>query len=643
MRNDLIELINKNKIIFFDVFDTLIKRYVEKPEKIFDIVELRYENLYGDKINFTKRRKEAEKNARKKYTYTEVNLDEIYSELLTYYKKDICDRLKELELKTEIDFCLPNKEIKSIFNYCIENKKIVFIISDMYLQHNTVAEMLRKCGYIGYEQLYVSCEYKKTKWHSGELFNFVIENNNLDRTEIVHIGDNKHADYNMARKQGLQAYLVSDNLNKTSYFSCNGLTQEEKLTYEILNRFINLTINDKYSRSYQIGYEIFGPLLYGYTCWLIDKLEDKQIKKVFFFSRDGYIIQKAFNILKPDFENSYFYASRRSIITALLQYDNTLEEMISHYKSWPKNFDASHLFDKLGLDTEDNKKLLEDIDDINAQNLYELDGLSKDAIIGNIFKKLKPVIHENSEKIAVLLNKYLKQENFNGRVGIVENGGGTIEKAITDFINKENLNVDINVFYFTTQKDNDGVNKYLDMSPHNLSTNYKLKFCYMLLECFLSAPHGSVKGYKSINGKIEPLLGKYCYDGDKFKYDVKLISDLRNGALDFIRNINQDIFNNLNFNVNVAIQNFWNFGCKPNHKDVDLVGKYRFDGDTFERLVKINNSRIYYLLHINKLVKDTMESYWPAGFLVKIISTNAYNEFISKLYYCYKRLKKNKN
>lgn len=639
MRNNLMELIDKNKIIFFDVFDTLIKRYVEKPENIFNIVELRYQNLYGVKIDFAKRRKKAEKNARKKYTYTEVNLDEIYMELLTYYKKDICDRLKELELKTEIDFCLPNKEIKSVFYYCIENKKRVFIISDMYLQRNTVAEMLKKCGYIGYEQLYVSCEYRKTKWHNGELFNFVIENNNLDRTGIVHIGDNKHVDYNMAKRQGLQAYLVSDNLNKSSYFSCNGLTQEEKLIYEILNRFINLTINDKCSRSYQIGYEVFGPLLYGYTCWLINKLEENRIKKVFFFSRDGYIMQKAFNILKPDFENSYFYASRRSIVTALLQYDDTLEEMIRHYKSWPKKFDAVHLFEKLGLDTEDYKKILKEDNGINVQNLYELNNLDKAVIISNSFKKLKPVIYEKSKQTAILFKNYLKQEDFYGRVGIVENGGGTIEKAITDFINKEKLNVDINVFYFTTQKDNDGVNKYLDMSPHNLNTNYKLKFCYMLLECFFSAPHGSVKGYKSVNGKIEPLLGKYYYDGDKFKYDVKLISDLRNGALDFIKNINQDVFKNLNFNVNVAIQNFWNFGCKPNYKDVDLLGKYRFDGDSFKGLVKINNSRIYYLSHINKLVKDIMESYWPAGFLVKIISTNAYNEFICKLYYCYKRFK----
>lgn len=340
MRNDLIELIDKNKIVFFDVFDTLIKRYVEKPEKIFNIVELRYQNLYGVKIDFFKRRKEAEKIARKKYTYTEVNLDEIYTELLIYYRKDVCDILKELELSAELDFCLPNEEIKAVFNYCINNKKRVFIISDMYLKYNTIAEMLKKCGYIMYEQLYVSCEYRKTKWHNGELFNFVIENEKLDKTEIVHIGDNKHADYNMAIKQGLQAYLVSDNLNKLSYFYYNGFTKEEKLIYEILNRFITLTIKDKCSRSYQIGYEVFGPLLYGYTCWLINKLEENRIKKVFFFSRDGYIMQKAFNILKPDFKNSYFYASRRSIVTALLQCDNKLEEMIRHYKSWPKKFDV---------------------------------------------------------------------------------------------------------------------------------------------------------------------------------------------------------------------------------------------------------------------------------------------------------------
>lgn len=640
MRNDLIELIDKNKIVFFDVFDTLIKRYVEKPEKIFNIVELRYQNLYGVKIDFFKRRKEAEKIARKKYTYTEVNLDEIYTELLIYYRKDICDILKELELSAELDFCLPNEEVKAVFNYCINNKKRVFIISDMYLKYNTIAEMLKKCGYIVYEQLYVSCEYRKTKWHNGELFNFVIENEKLDKTEIVHIGDNKHADYNMAIKQGLQAYLVSDNLDKLSYFYYNGFTKEEKLIYEILNRFITLTIKDKCSRSYQIGYEVFGPLLYGYTCWLINKLEENRIKKVFFFSRDGYIMQKAFNILKPDFENSYFYASRRSIVTALLQCDNKLEEMVRHYKSWPKKFDVYHLFEKLGLDTEDFNKILKNSNEINTQNLYELNSLTNNAVIKNIFKRLKPVIHENSEKIAVLLNKYLKQENFNGRVGIVENGGGTIEKAITDFINKEHLNVDLNVFYFATQKDDIGVNKYLDMSPHNLWSNYKLKFCYMLLECFFSAPHGSVKGYKSVNGKIEPLLGNYRCDGESFKQDVKLISDLRNGALDFIRNINQDIFKNLNFNVNVAVQNFWNFGCKPNYKDVDLLGKYRFDGDDFERLVNINDSKIYYISHINKLVKDVMESYWPAGFLVKFLGTNVYNGFICKLYYYYKKLKK---
>lgn len=143
MRNDLIELIDKNKIVFFDVFDTLIKRYVEKPEKIFNIVELRYQNLYGVKIDFFKRRKEAEKIARKKYTYTEVNLDEIYTELLIYYRKDVCDILKKLELSAELDFCLPNEEIKAVFNYCINNKKRVFIISDMYLKYNTIAEMLK--------------------------------------------------------------------------------------------------------------------------------------------------------------------------------------------------------------------------------------------------------------------------------------------------------------------------------------------------------------------------------------------------------------------------------------------------------------------------------------------------------------------
>ena len=76
--NQLITQIKKYQIITFDVFDTLITRDVYEPQDVFYFVEKRYNNLYHCNCDFMTKRINAEKNARKKYTYTEINLYEIF-------------------------------------------------------------------------------------------------------------------------------------------------------------------------------------------------------------------------------------------------------------------------------------------------------------------------------------------------------------------------------------------------------------------------------------------------------------------------------------------------------------------------------------------------------------------------------------
>ena len=68
------------EIISFDIFDTLIIRYVEKPEDIFSIIEYRIK----DAIDFKNKRINAEKIARRKFE-REITIDDIYSELKNIY------------------------------------------------------------------------------------------------------------------------------------------------------------------------------------------------------------------------------------------------------------------------------------------------------------------------------------------------------------------------------------------------------------------------------------------------------------------------------------------------------------------------------------------------------------------------------
>ena len=70
--------IDKNDIISFDMFDTLIKRYVSSPLDVFTLVEIFYNKNHSHNIyNFQKERILAEKKARMDND-NEVNIDDIY-------------------------------------------------------------------------------------------------------------------------------------------------------------------------------------------------------------------------------------------------------------------------------------------------------------------------------------------------------------------------------------------------------------------------------------------------------------------------------------------------------------------------------------------------------------------------------------
>ncbi len=72
------------------------------------------------------------------------------------------------------------------------------------------------------------------------------------------------------------------------------------------------------SEYFNFGFQYFGPFLYGFTKWLSGRLSEEGLTNVFFFSRDGYMMQKAFELLEPDFpKTKYVYFSRKSLRQSL--------------------------------------------------------------------------------------------------------------------------------------------------------------------------------------------------------------------------------------------------------------------------------------------------------------------------------------
>ena len=185
------------EVVSFDIFDTLIFRPFSEPTDLFYFV--------GEKLrimNFKELRKQMEKKARNQCYqikgHYEVTLEDIWKQI----EHEIgISKTKgmQVEIEKEQQFCYANPLMQEIYKEIKKRGKTIIIVSDMYLPKSVLQEILEGNGYGGYEKLYVSCEYEKSKWN-GELYEVVKQEYS---GKIIHIGDNRQSDVVMARKKGI--------------------------------------------------------------------------------------------------------------------------------------------------------------------------------------------------------------------------------------------------------------------------------------------------------------------------------------------------------------------------------------------------------------------------------------------------------
>ena len=167
MDKKLITLINKATYISFDIFDTAILRRILYPKDIFDLVSLRIPEIKN--FNFKEMRIKSECIARKNIGELnkngEITLDDIYKNIqnITAFDDIIIEKLKTMEIETELDVCKQNEYIHKIYSYCLEKKKKIIFTSDMYLPCKTIEKILTNNGYKEFHRLFLSSHHNLTK------------------------------------------------------------------------------------------------------------------------------------------------------------------------------------------------------------------------------------------------------------------------------------------------------------------------------------------------------------------------------------------------------------------------------------------------------------------------------------------------
>ena len=284
------------KVVSFDLFDTLILRPFLKPTDLFILL-----GQIQSRNDFCDFRIKAESKARSSIG-TEVTLDEIYS----FMPKDLIS-FKDLECQFEIDLCFANPRMKERYQSLIEGKTVI-ITTDMYLPRNVIESILRKND-IRYYKLYISSEYRKTK-HNGSLFRYILDDLNIRPEEMMHIGDNRRADYSIPRSLGIHAVHIespSSEYLRTHFDERRFYRRNRSLAASVI-LFMDMIREHRQDVWEDLGDRYGGPLAYSFTKYICDSHREGSI--ILFSARDGYTLMRTVESLDPSMKSHYIHAQR---------------------------------------------------------------------------------------------------------------------------------------------------------------------------------------------------------------------------------------------------------------------------------------------------------------------------------------------
>lgn len=380
-----------NNIYSYDIFDTVLVRSCGSAYVVFDI--LAAECLPGAPVtqlmDFALERREGELRARQRFVKDgceDVTIEQIYcccdfSTWTDMPKEEIMRR----ELQIERDVLVPVSSIRDeIEGHRKDGDKIVFI-SDMYLSRAFILELLNAHHLLSdRDSLYVSSDVGLSK-ASGRLYEYVKNVEGCSYTSWCHKGDNRHSDYDIPRKFGIKALLVT---HRRTYYEeqMHGRAYTSRYSDVQAMASVSKAMVMKYGRTPHVLFaaDFIAPVLVPFVHYIMQDANLRGIKHLYFLARDGHIFYKIaqqFNGQFPDIELRYLHVSRNSLYLPGINtvcFDE-LEHIFQPLK-WQKildildrlhvpDYDCSSI-DVAGKDGEDIlRALLEDSNFVDVVNL----------------------------------------------------------------------------------------------------------------------------------------------------------------------------------------------------------------------------------------------------------------------------------
>ena len=336
--------------VSFDCFDTLIRRPFREPSDLFRLLDPYYRKLTGCPLEFSALRVQAERLARnlrgrQHPGQEDIRLEEIYDFLSRRYAvpADTAARMMEEEIRLEQRYVRTRESGRQLFELAAAAGKQIVLITDMYLSPETIAGILKSCGYTGYRGLYISGQYRKRK-DTGGLFRLVLEDLGTGPDDMLHIGDSWKADIEGAGRAGIRSVFLPAARESFAgrirdyrtgrcasiWKTCAGsLIDRRKIEGTMAFRCMQAMAAEWYfDNPYRpfdpasdfnadpglIGHYLLGMHMAGLTAWIRETCRDRQYRKIWFLARDGWLPCRIMTE-----EAGYLYCSRRAMLPFLLR------------------------------------------------------------------------------------------------------------------------------------------------------------------------------------------------------------------------------------------------------------------------------------------------------------------------------------
>lgn len=637
-------LIDKAEVVSFDVFDNVIIRKLLHPVDVFVLLE----QEEGFDFDFKTVREMSEWHVRCKYWEKrshEITLDQIYShigEILDLNKKQTTE-LKNKEIEIEKKVCIKNPYMYKAYQYALEQGKKVVFYSDMYLPQKTVQEILEKNGYKKFEKLYVSSETLKPK-HNGKAFELLIKDLKTKPNKILHIGDNVHSDYKMPKKYGLKAYRYKtpkETAFEDKYFqkflsSFKYYELENPLISSwaaaIVNEFFTEELKPKRDFFERFGFYYAAPLLLGFTRWVMEDAKKQKVEKLFFQSRDGYIVNKIYKEITKNDKNAlpgdYIYVSRRVFrIPAITKLDDKiLAQLTETFKRTP----LKTYFDRIGLDINNYRNVIKKYGFTKRRKVVKYHEIPK---VKEIFKEIKNDILKKAKEERNLLHRYLEKNDLfkYKNIAFTDVGwAGTSQKSYEKTIKKLwNIKQNVIGYYLATEhlinvkNRNDDITNMKSYTTHFGKPRYIYKGimtrCLEIIEFMMYAPHGSVLGYKEKNGEVIPVL-----DSKVPIFNVQSAEKMQTGILNFVKSYNSFLndFKSVKMETKEIFKPIERLMNHPTTEEAKHLGKIEHSSGMGSYLSthQIANPPSIFKIMLQPIafIKDLQYSYWKIGYLKQL-------------------------